>query len=104
VKVGAQTLRKLQRYPWPGNVRELQHAVERAVVLTDSTTLQPNDFFLAEREPAESLELKELTLDGVEKDVIMRIITKHRGNITHAAKELGLTRAALYRRLEKHGL
>jgi two-component system response regulator HydG len=104
VKVGAQTLRKLQRYPWPGNVRELQHAVERAVVLTDSSTLQPNDFFLAEQEPAESLELKEFKLDGVEKDVIMRIITKHRGNITHAAKELGLTRAALYRRLEKHGL
>jgi DNA-binding NtrC family response regulator len=104
MNVGAHTLAKLQRYHWPGNVRELQHAVERAVVLVDSPILQPGDFFFAAADNVESMTVRDFKLEGVERSVIMKALAKHQGNITQAAKELGLTRAALYRRLEKHGL
>lgn len=103
-RVSAQTLRKLERYQWPGNVRELQHAVERAVILSESDTLQPGDFFFSPNDQTETVTLKDFKLDDVERSVIVKAITKHRGNISQAAKELGLTRAALYRRIEKHGL
>jgi len=99
------TYDRLAGYNWPGNVRELQHAVERAVILSDSETLAPNDFLLpgatgSGQEPT----LDTLKLDDVEKDVIRQAITKHSGNITRAAKELGLTRTSLYRRMQKYGL
>jgi len=103
-KLGAQTLKKLESYHWPGNVRELQHAVERAVILSESATLQPVDFYFNPAEQTDSLTLKDFRLDDVERNVIMKAIGKHRGNISQAAKELGLTRAALYRRLGKYGL
>ena len=103
-RINTQTLKKLERYHWPGNVRELQHAVERAVILSESDTLQPSDFFFSTADHTESMTLKDFKLDDVERSVIVKAITKHRGNISQAAKELGLTRAALYRRLEKHGL
>lgn len=103
-RLGARTLRKLERYHWPGNVRELQHAVERAVILSESDTLEPVDFYFNPAERSESITLRDFKLDDVERSVILKAITKHRGNISQAAKELGLTRAALYRRLGKHGL
>jgi DNA-binding NtrC family response regulator len=103
-KLGAQTLKKLERYHWPGNVRELQHAVERAVILSESETLQPVDFYFNPAERTESITLKDFRLGEVERNVILKAIAKHRGNISQAAKELGLTRAALYRRLGKYGL
>ncbi len=100
------TLQRLQKHAWPGNVRELQHAVERAVILADGTTLQPSDFFLARPEEASQtdLDLDTLNLDAVERKVILKAMAKHDGNIQRAARELGLTRPALYRRIEKHGL
>jgi DNA-binding NtrC family response regulator len=104
LKVGARTLAKLQHYHWPGNVRELQHAVERAVVLVDSTVLQPGDFLLAAADNAQGASGRNLKLYEVERDAVIKVLAKHHGNITQAAKELGLTRAALYRRIEKHGL
>ncbi|HEX9006432.1 MAG TPA: sigma-54 dependent transcriptional regulator [Bacteroidota bacterium] len=105
VRLAPATMKGLQKYAWPGNVRELQHAVERAVIMSETDLLQPSDFLLPTRTPVEaSLQAGEGKLDEVEKEHIRRIISKHGGNISHAAKELGLTRAALYRRLEKHGL
>ncbi len=105
-RIAPATVKSLQKYPWPGNVRELQHAVERAVIMSESEILQPADFLLPDRSPApeSSARGQEGKLDDVEKAHIRRVIGKHGGNISHAAKELGLTRAALYRRLEKHGL
>ena len=95
----------LSEYQWPGNVRELQHAIERAVILSESTTLQPSDFFLLkENETEEILQLEEYNLDLVEKLVIQKILKKYSGNISRTAKELGVTRAALYRRMEKYGM
>ena len=99
---------KLDKYHWPGNVRELQHMVERAVIMTESTVLQPDDFFFAgQHEHDESLDgfvFDTFNLEEVEKTVIRRALDKSGGNISHAAEQLGLTRGSLYRRLEKYGL
>ncbi|NME68643.1 sigma-54-dependent transcriptional regulator [Flammeovirga aprica] len=106
LKVASSTMKKLQKYYWPGNVRELQHALERAVIMADSDTLQPMDFtFLVEKnKEEEEFDLSEFDLDTVEKMMIQKAVSKYSGNISKAAKSLGLTRASLYRRLEKHGL
>ena len=104
-KMAAATLKKLQKYSWPGNIRELQHAIERAVIMSEGSVLNPDDFFfLSEKADAKKDMSDNYNLDEVEKVVIQRAINKHSGNISKAAKELGLTRASLYRRLEKHGL
>ncbi len=106
LRVGPATFKKLEKYSWPGNVRELQHAVERAVIMADGTVLQPSDFFLtaAVLKSGEGVIIDQYKLDDVEKTVIRKALSKHNGNISKTARELGLTRAALYRRLEKHGL
>ncbi len=96
----------LQKYQWPGNIRELQHAIERAVIMSDNQTLEVNDFFFLKgsQNSNDDVITDNLNLDDVERNVIKRAINIHDGNISKAAKELGLTRASLYRRLEKHGL
>jgi DNA-binding NtrC family response regulator len=99
------TMNKLIKYHWPGNVRELQHCMERAVILSDSEVLQPEDFFFSIAGAGdEGIIFENYNLEQVEKIVIRRAIDKHNGNISHAANELGLTRASLYRRMEKYGL
>lgn len=104
-RVSAGTLKKLERHHWPGNVRELRHAVERAVIMSDSKVLQPSDFFLPSAHLfADGLELDSYNLEQVEKVVIQKALTKHEGNISRAAEELGLTRTSLYRRIEKYEL
>ncbi|PIB36301.1 sigma-54-dependent Fis family transcriptional regulator [Reichenbachiella sp. 5M10] len=105
-KIAAATLKKLQKYHWPGNIRELQHAIERAVIMSDDNTLVPEDFFfLSQKNKDNGNSLEEtFNLDEVEKNIIQKAIDRNQGNISQAAKELGLTRASLYRRLEKHGL
>jgi DNA-binding NtrC family response regulator len=96
-------LDKLKRYPWPGNIRELQHAIERAVIMTDSPSLQESDFLFS-RSMNATTPSDTLNLDEVEKAAIVKAMTMHSGNISKAADELGLTRASLYRRMEKYGL
>ena len=99
----------LTDYDWPGNIRALRHAVERAVILADGEHFQVEDFPLGahgptvERLPEEEVPM-ELNLENIEKHAIQRALSRNRYNISHAAKDLGLTRAALYRRMEKHGL
>jgi transcriptional regulator of acetoin/glycerol metabolism len=98
-------MNKLIKYHWPGNVRELQHCVERAVILSDSDVLKPEDFFFSIAAPdEEGITFENYNLEIVEKIVIRRAIDKHNGNISHAANELGIARASLYRRMEKYGL
>lgn len=94
---------KLKKYAWPGNVRELQHSIERAVIMADSPTLQESDF-LFNRKGGPLTEADTLNLDDVEKAAVVKAIQLHNGNISKAADELGLTRASLYRRMEKYGL
>ncbi|HEX2866734.1 MAG TPA: sigma-54 dependent transcriptional regulator [Ignavibacteriales bacterium] len=96
--------RMFHNYSWPGNVRELQHAVERAAIMCESDTIVPSDFFLNSKEPQTDEALESATLDEMEKMTIKKILIKHNGNITLAAKELGLTRTSLYRRIDKYGL
>lgn len=105
-KIGPLTLKKLQKYQWPGNIRELQHALERAIIMSDSNVLSPEDFFFLNQKAESKAESEPETfnLDDVEKSVIQKAVNRHGGNISKAAKELGLTRASLYRRMEKHGL
>ena len=103
--VNAAALKKLQRYHWPGNIRELMHTLERAVILTESQMLQPTDFLFPETDKeVEGVVFENYNLEDVEKTVIRKALKKHEGNVSHAAKELGLTRTSLYRRMEKYGL
>ncbi|MCB0522114.1 MAG: sigma-54-dependent Fis family transcriptional regulator [Lewinellaceae bacterium] len=106
LKIAPDTMKKLQAYNWPGNIRELRHTVERAVILGDGDLLQPDDFMLQNLIQQEGMDqsLDSYNLDDLEKWAIQKAMTRHQGNITKAAEELGLTRAALYRRLEKYGL
>lgn len=98
-------LNKLKSYSWPGNVRELQHAVERAVIMTDHKILQPEDFLLTSMSNDEpSMVFDDYNLEEVEKTVIRKALDKHDGNISKSADELGLSRASLYRRMEKYDL
>jgi len=96
---------KLITYHYPGNVRELQYAIERAVIMSDSDVLQSKDIIFSPLESAAVVE-EEINTDlrAVEKNTILRVIEKHSGNITKAAKELGITRTALYRRLNKYDI
>lgn len=101
--IAPEAMDKLKRYAWPGNIRELQHAIERAAIMTDSASLQETDFLLSRslssRPPSNTL-----NLDEVEKAAITKALHMHNGNISKAADELGLTRASLYRRMEKYAL
>lgn len=94
---------RLKAYHWPGNIRELQHAMERAVIMSSGDELMPSDFFFLEQQvpdsPAGTLNLEEL-----ESWAIRTALVKHGGNVSKASKEVGLTRGAMYRRMEKYGL
>ncbi len=97
-------LKKLMHYAWPGNVRELQHAIERAVIMTETPSLEPEDFILSPpRKKSGDMEFDTYNLDEIEKQVIEKVMKQNQGNISQAAQELGLTRTSLYRRIEKYG-
>ncbi len=100
----AKAIEKLMQYNFPGNVRELQYTMERAVIMSEGETLSANDLIFSPIESAvqENSEQKDMNLGVVEKNTILRVIEKHHGNISKAAKELGITRTALYRRLSKY--
>ncbi len=126
-KIHTETIQKLQNYNFPGNIRELQHAIERAVIMSEENQLLPDDFFFLINQKhqqkttsnqvdnvssnisatilsPENPQNSALNLDDLERETIEKALEKHTGNISKAAKELGLTRASLYRRLEKYGL
>ncbi len=106
LKIDKATVQKLQAYNWPGNIRELRHAVERAVILGDNQQLEINDFILSSSaaEKLDEVGLNTYNLEELERWAVRKSLTKHAGNISKAADELGLTRATLYRRMEKYGL
>lgn len=105
VSIANEALYKLKRYAWPGNIRELQHSIERAVIMTDSDTLCESDFLFSRPVSAQASSSGDtLNLDEVEKNAIAKALQLHNGNISKAADTLGLTRASLYRRMEKYGL
>ena len=92
-------------YPWPGNVRELQHAVERAVILSDSKVLEATNFIVnigqlsTDMKATNSIDMK-----SIEKSAIKNALDNSKGNLTNASKELGMGRTTLYRKMKKYQL
>ncbi|HXM75921.1 MAG TPA: sigma-54 dependent transcriptional regulator, partial [Thermoanaerobaculia bacterium] len=95
-------LKALLDHPWPGNVRELDHAVERAALLAQGETVHAADLGLR-RDAGAAMPLDEMSLEDVEGVLIQKAMVRYGGNVSHAARALGLSRSSLYRRLEKHG-
>ncbi len=97
---------KLLQYHYPGNVRELQYSIERAVIMAEDDVLQAKDIIFSPMENTKYTDSQpaELKLSSIEKNTILKVIEKHGGNISKAAKELGITRTALYRRLSKYDI
>ena len=104
-EINPAALKRLEKYHWPGNIRELQHTIERVIIMNDSQELLPEDFYFSVQDIKEDdLKLNNFDLEEAEKLLIIKAVSKYNGNLTKAAKDLGLTRASLYRRLEKYGL
>jgi len=107
LKITNEAMKVLQSHNWPGNVREIQHTLERGIIMADNHEIKPADFNLTiipKGKDNLSEKYDNLNLQEIEKLLVQKAIGKHEGNISKAAKELGLTRAALYRRLEKFNL
>jgi two-component system, NtrC family, response regulator HydG len=101
LSVSDEALKKLQGYSWPGNIRELSHAVERAIIMSNSETLEKDDFVF-KRSTAPSTEGQRI--DELERNAIILALARHNGNRLKVAKELGLGRTTLYRKMEKYGI
>lgn len=106
ISMADSAIEKLQQYSFPGNVRELQYTIERAIIMAESELIEAKDLLFSplENPVTDTEDTAELKLSTLEKNTIMKVIDKHNGNISKAAKELGLTRTALYRRLSKYEL
>ena len=106
LKINDEAMKMLRAHHWPGNVREIQHTLERGVIMSDGQEIKAADFNLTTIPVTKSTsaEFDDLNLQNIEKILVQKALEKHEGNISKAAKELGLTRAALYRRLEKFNL
>jgi DNA-binding NtrC family response regulator len=106
-KISDAATSRMKKYSWPGNIRELQHSLERAIIMSTTSVLQPEDFIFnskVQERDEDAFLVENFHLEEVEKVLIRKVLKKNNGNITQAASELGLTRSSLYRRLEKYGL
>ncbi|MEO7102819.1 MAG: sigma-54 dependent transcriptional regulator [Gemmatimonadaceae bacterium] len=97
-------MQALMEHSWPGNIRELEHTIERAVLLATADMVRGTDLALSDRGASTAQRLEELTLNEAERTLIQKALARHEGNVSHAAKALGLSRSALYRRMSAHGL
>jgi DNA-binding NtrC family response regulator len=96
-------LQAMLQYTWPGNVRELDHTIERAVLMARGERVEVSDLGLtAYRSASQSLD--EMSLEAVEAVLVRKALARSSGNVSHAAEALGISRGALYRRMEKYGL
>ena len=100
--LSSETREKLMNYRWPGNVRELKHSIERAVIMSENDILCPDDFFVSSK--MDFTNNNDLDLGNTEKKIILKALKKHQNNISKTSTELGLSRSALYRRIEKFNL
>ena len=96
-------LQALMQHPWPGNVRELEHTLERAVLMSRSTDVQAADLGLVQQRGG-PVNVDDMSLESMEAVLIRKALQRFQGNVTQAAEALGLSRGALYRRMEKHGI
>jgi DNA-binding NtrC family response regulator len=102
LKFNTHTLEKLSNHDWPGNIRELQHAVEKAVILSDSNLLKPSDFSFSSRPSRAASE--EVTIEEMEKKLISESLQRNHSNLSVVASKLGITRQTLYNKLRKYDL
>ncbi len=102
LKFNTHTLEKLSNHDWPGNIRELQHAVEKAVIMSDSPVLKPSDFIFSSRQKSSSP--GEQTLEELEKNAITESIQRHNSNLSVVAAKLGITRQTLYNKMKKYNI
>lgn len=106
-RISAEALEQMRGYRWPGNVRELRHTVERAVIMTEGDALKPADLSFSsprDRGADARMRTESLDLEELERVAVRKALSRHGGNISRAAEELGISRKALYRRIEKYGL
>lgn len=104
LKISEKAKRRLLKYNWPGNVRELQHCMEKAVILTDDLVLNEDSFSLNQNTSRPKANLGHLTIEEMEKEMIMHSIEVEKGNMSLVAKKLGITRQTLYNKLKKYNL
>jgi two-component system response regulator HydG len=102
--VGNQIIDQLKTHSWPGNIRELMHSVERAIIMSDHDILTIDDFLLNQNTLEAKAVSDTVNLDEIEKSTIERALKKYDGNISKAAKELGLGRTTIYRKMDKYGI
>ena len=102
-KLNKHTQDKLLKYQWPGNIRELEHCIEKAVILSDSNVLKPDDFYLRPINNVKG-DMTSLNIETMEQRLISQALDAHPGNISAAAIELGITRQTLYNKMKKYGL
>lgn len=103
LKLSAKAIQKLEGYHWPGNVRELEHAIEKAVILSDDLEILPSDFYMHPAEEKAAV-LESITLEEMEKVLIEKALGRYENNISAVASELGITRPTLYNKMKKYGL
>ena len=104
LKLNKSTFNVLKNYHWPGNIRELEHTIEKAVILSNSDTLNPNDLYLPKQEAFKPLEDIPLTFDEIEKRGVLKALKRNKGNVFKTAKELNIARQTLYNKIQKHKL
>jgi DNA-binding NtrC family response regulator len=100
----ATALQAMMQYAWPGNVRELEHTLERAVLMCQTGEIQVSDLGLSVQQRSLGLNLEELSIEEVEGILVRKALQRFHGNVSQAAEALGLSRGALYRRMERYGL
>jgi len=104
LSLSEDAIKMLKEYAWPGNVRELQHAIERAVIMCEGNIIRDDDFSFIQVRHDDFRQHNNYNLENLEEWAIHKALRKHGGNISHAAKELGLSRGAMYRRMEKYNI
>jgi DNA-binding NtrC family response regulator len=100
----AAAMQTLLEHAWPGNVRELQHVVERSVLMAHGQLIEPEDLGLRARRESQGSRVEQMTLAEAETYLIQKALSRHEGNVIEAARVLGLSRSALYRRLQQYGI
>ena len=103
-EISEAAITRMHKHPWPGNIRELQHAIERAVILNEEKIIRNAELVVGSNSLPHRNELTDLTMEEMEKQFILQTLDRHSGNVSHAARALGMTRTALYRRMKKHHL
>lgn len=104
LKINQNAIEKLLKYKWPGNVRELQHTMEKAVILADDKVLNENSFLLTDTNINLQKELQSKTIEEMEREMILASIHKEKGNMSAVAKNLGITRQTIYKKLKRYGI